>query len=60
MISNPQTQDVLDTVHADAHRHVARLGDYTVVIADLNAERIKEDYWVEPVELMVLPDHDLV
>ncbi len=37
IISNPQAQDALDTVDVDADRHVARLVDYTVAIADLHA-----------------------
>ncbi|CAB0530462.1 hypothetical protein CIP100629_02401 [Corynebacterium diphtheriae] len=59
IVCDPQSQDVLDAVHVDAYRHVARLVDHAVAIADLHSQRIEEDHWVELVELAVLPDHDL-
>ena len=53
MVSDPQSQDVLDAVHVDTNRHVASLIDHAVAVADLHPKRVEEDHRVELVQLAV-------
>lgn len=59
IISDPQSQDVLDAVYVDTNRHVASLVDHAVPVADLDAGRVEEDHRVELISLAVVPHHDL-
>ena len=55
---DPDTQDVLDTVHVHPDRDVSRAGGDPVINADLDPNRVEVDHRVELLQRAALPLQD--
>ena len=57
---DPDTQDVLDTVHVHPDRDVSRAGGDPVIDADLDPNRVEVDHRVELLQRAALPLQDSI
>ena len=55
MLSNPDTQDILLTVHRDTQHYIGSLGHISVILLDLVVDSIHKDKWVDRFQRAIVP-----